>query len=492
VTLNLYNQSRGIGSWQDDGMKKTLGIPPLVQLLLVCDILLIAVGLRGSAYLRIVLPYGESISVTATVLPVFVYAMAEGFWVFSLAGWGAYDPRRVLRWYQEAGRVVAGAATGTMFLAGALYLSFRELSRLQFVYFLLLTVTLLLGARAVLRIYFRLVGRSRPGWRNRVLIVGAGDLGRKAAEVLIDQSRLGYSLMGFLDDDPGKQGQSLAGHRVLSTIDRVSEITGGSHPDEVWICLPGRSYERIQWVVAQLERQPVRIKIAPDFFSLALVQARAEIVGGIPFIGLREPLIEGPARFWKRTFDLLGGLVLLLLLGLPMACIALAIRLNSSGAALFRQRRVGENLRPFDMLKFRTMVAGAEAMAETVTTLREDGSIVHKHRDDPRVTSVGRFLRRYSLDELPQLFNVLSGEMSLVGPRPELPWLVDRYEPWQRRRFAVPQGMTGWWQINGRSDKPMHLNTDDDLYYVYNYSLWLDIKILLRTPWAILQGRGAF
>jgi lipopolysaccharide/colanic/teichoic acid biosynthesis glycosyltransferase len=115
-----------------------------------------------------------------------------------------------------------------------------------------------------------------------------------------------------------------------------------------------------------------------------------------------------------------------------------------------------------------------------------------KRKDDPRVTRIGRFLRRFSLDELPQLWNVLKGEMSLVGPRPEQLWLVDQYEPWQRKRFAVPQGITGWWQINGRSDKPLHLNTEDDLYYVYNYSVWLDIWILLRTPLAVLQGKGAF
>ena len=144
------------------------------------------------------------------------------------------------------------------------------------------------------------------------------------------------------------------------------------------------------------------------------------------------------------------------------------------------------------MYKFRTMIANAEAQQAEVNVENQNEEVIHKRPDDPRVTKVGHFLRRYSLDELPQLMNVLKGEMSLVGPRPEMPWLVDRYESWQRKRFAVPQGITGWWQINGRSDKPMHLNPEDDLYYVYNYSLWLDIQILLKTPIAVIRGVGAF
>jgi len=122
----------------------------------------------------------------------------------------------------------------------------------------------------------------------------------------------------------------------------------------------------------------------------------------------------------------------------------------------------------------------------------DQGELIHKTKGDPRVTRLGRFLRRFSLDELPQFFNVLSGNMSLVGPRPELPYLVERYKPWQRKRFDVPQGMTGWWQIHGRSDKPMHLHTEDDLYYIQNYSIWLDIQILIETLWIILRGKGAY
>ena len=473
-------------------MNRNLGFAPLTALLLVLDGALIAVALWLSSPLRQGLPYGQAINPADTTLPTPVFLLAEVCWLAALAGWGAYNPRTILRWYQEAGRVAVGAGTGMVLMAGALYLSFREVSRLQFAYFFALSLGLILASRAGLRIYYRLIGRSRPGWRNRVLIVGAGHLGLRVARVILDHGRWGYSLAGYLDDDAKKAGEELLGGRVLATVDRIVDIVTTVRVDEVWVCLPGRSYERIQWVVDQLEKQPVRIKIAPDFFSLALVRARPDLVGGIPLIGLREPLIEGSTRAVKRVFDVLVSIGLLVILAVPMGLIALAIRLTSPGPALFRQTRIGENGVTFPMLKFRTMQQGAEDHQEEVNLRTPSGQVLHKRPGDPRVTAVGRFLRRYSLDELPQFWNVLRGDISLVGPRPELPWLVDRYDSWQRKRFAVPQGLTGWWQINGRAGRPMHLSTEDDLYYVYNYSLWLDIVILLRTPLAILSGRGAF
>jgi len=473
-------------------MRRALGLGPLGWVLLASDVLLIALGFWLSSVLRRALPYGQPILPGGTSLPWVIYVMAGASWIFSLAEWGAYDQRRILRWYQEFSRVSMGGVTGSLLLAGILYLSFREVSRLQFFYSSIATLALILAARAGLRLYYRAVGRSRPGWRNRVLIVGAGDLGQRAARIVLNHSRWGYTLVGFLDDDPAKADQSFLGHRVLSPLNDISEIAAAGELDEVWICLPARSYERIRWVVTELEKHPVRIKIAPEFFSLALVRARAEVMAGIPLIGLREPVIEGLSRVAKRAFDLLLATLLLLLLAIPMGLIGLAIRLSSEGPALFRQTRVGENGVLFQMLKFRTMRADAEALQPQVNVQTAKGEILHKQPGDPRVTRIGRFLRRYSLDELPQLVNVLVGDMSLVGPRPELPWLVDRYDPWQRKRFAVPQGLTGWWQVNGRSDKPMHLSTEDDLYYVYNYSLWLDVLILLRTPVAVLLGEGAF
>jgi exopolysaccharide biosynthesis polyprenyl glycosylphosphotransferase len=413
-------------------------------------------------------------------------------WSISLVLSGAYDPQRVLRWFNEASRVIVAGFLATIVTAGALYMTYREVSRLQFVYIFVVTLGLLLAHRALLRISYRLVGKARPGSQGRVLIVGAGDLGQRVAQVILDHSRWGYSLIGFLDDDNAKQGETHAGANVLGKIFEVKEYVAERRVDEVWIALPVWALDRLNLVINELEKLPVRIKVVPDYFSLAMVQAKAEILGGIPVIGLREPVIEGLPRLLKRGFDLVIGSLLLLLAAPPMLVIAIAIRLDSAGHVIFRQERVGENGRLFGMYKFRTMVADAEAQQDQVNIQTENDEVLHKRPDDPRVTKVGHFLRRYSLDELPQLINVIKGEMSLVGPRPEMPWLVDRYESWQRKRFAVPQGITGWWQINGRSDKPMHMNPEDDLYYVYNYSLWLDIQILLRTPLAVLQGRGAF
>ncbi len=207
----------------------------------------------------------------------------------------------------------------------------------------------------------------------------------------------------------------------------------------------------------------------------------------------------------KRTIDVLGSVLLLTLLAPLMALIALAIRLDSPGPAVFKQVRTGRWGREFVMLKFRSMYVDADQEVHrkfatqyingSRTTGGNDtrGNLpVFKPANDKRISRVGKWLRRTSLDELPQFFNVLKGDMSVVGPRPELPVLVEQYEPWQRVRFAVPQGITGWWQVNGRSDKPMHLNTEDDIYYVRHFSLLLDIQIILKTVWVMLRGKGAY
>ncbi len=194
----------------------------------------------------------------------------------------------------------------------------------------------------------------------------------------------------------------------------------------------------------------------------------------------------------KRVFDLLFGLLALIPAIPLMALSALMVYLEDGPRILFRQKRVGKDGQLFEIFKIRTMVKNAEQMQSQVEKRDLAGNLIHKTRDDPRVTRVGRVLRRFSLDELPQLFNVLAGTMSLVGPRPEILYLAEKYEPWQRKRLDVLPGMTGWWQVNGRSDKPMHLHIEDDLYYMQNYSIWLDIFILVRTVWVVLIGKGSY
>lgn len=464
----------------------------LALVFLLGDAILTTGGTLLATWLRDNLPFGKPLGPEGASLPLLVYLISVVCWMGGLLVSGAYDIERGFRLFNRLPQIVSAGATATIFLAGVLYLTYREVSRLQFVYAFVLNLSLLIVFRVVTYLYLHQRRDSHLIRSINIVIIGAGDLGCEIARSLRSNSFWGYRLVGFLDDKPEIAGDSAEGFPILGDTKQILSVIEEYNVSEVWSTLPPRAYDRLHALVSMLESIPIRIKVIPDYFSLALVQARVEMLGGFPIIGLREPLIRGFPRVVKRSFDIAVSLLLLLLLAPLMLAIALAIRLDSKGPVLFRQTRVGENGVLFKMLKFRTMVAGAESMREQVLQETADGEVLHKHQNDPRVTFVGRFLRRFSLDELPQLANVLRGQMSLVGPRPELPWLVERYKPWQRKRFAVPQGITGWWQINGRSEKPMHLNTDEDLYYIYNYSLWLDIKILLLTPLAVVQQRGAF
>jgi exopolysaccharide biosynthesis polyprenyl glycosylphosphotransferase len=258
------------------------------------------------------------------------------------------------------------------------------------------------------------------------------------------------------------------------------------------IALPSDAHELLNRLITDVQTVPVNIRVLPDYYSLAVFRATVEDFGGLPLINLREPALNPYQRLMKRVLDLTLGSIMMVLGAPVMALVAIAIKIDSPGPALFKQKRVGENGKLFEMFKFRSMDVDAEQRQDQVIQETDDGRVIHKQQDDPRITRVGRFIRATSLDELPQLLNVLKGEMSLVGPRPELPWLAERYELWQRKRFAVPQGMTGWWQVNGRSGKLMHEHTEEDLFYIQNYSLLLDLRILYRTIGTVIKRSGAF
>lgn len=453
------------------------------------DAALTLAALHGAVLLRPELPpFLPGLQPLSIIrLPVHLYLIAPLLWVLVLLVVSAYDPRQIYRAADEFGRVALGSLLASLGFAGLLYLTEREVSRWLFITFITLNFTLLLIWRAAARLAWKIV--KAPPARHRVLIVGAGEVGRRVAEEIRRYAWASPELVGFLDDDLAKQECGLP---VLGTLDDAAEVIREYRVEDVIIALPRRAYARLDQLVQALHELPVCVWVIPDYFALALYRTSVENFAGIPMINLRAPVLNPFQRLVKRAFDLVVGSVLTLLALPVMGIVALAIKLDSPGPVLFRQQRVGENGRLFTMYKFRSMVANAEALQEQMNEVREDGCIIHKRLGDPRVTRVGRFIRRYSLDELPQLFNVLKGDMSLVGPRPELPWLVERYQPWQRRRFAAPQGITGWWQVNGRSDKPMHLHTEYDLFYIQNYSLWLDLVILWKTIWVVLRGRGAY
>ena len=205
-----------------------------------------------------------------------------------------------------------------------------------------------------------------------------------------------------------------------------------------------------------------------------------------------RPTLNARQRIMKRLFDITVSSIVLFLALPVMVMVSIAIMIYDPGPILFKQSRVGEGGKLFKIYKFRSMIINADAMLEKYAIKDENGNMIHKHKDDKRVTPIGRLIRKTSLDELPQLVNVIKGDMSLVGPRPELPKIVTGYENWQYARFSVPQGITGWWQVTGRSEKPCHLNTDADVHYIKQYSLLMDIKIMLMTVPALLKGKGAF
>jgi exopolysaccharide biosynthesis polyprenyl glycosylphosphotransferase len=467
-----------------------------MALLFIIDGALLQLALWLAIELRLTIQIGQTpgpdIVRRYAYLPgIELHLLVGVLWLVSFLALNVYTPRKIIHWYNEIQRIFLAHTVSALSLAGLLYLANLELPRLIYAYFYLIALFFLFGYRFVLRLYHRLRRHANSNVA-RILVVGAGKVGRDTVAEFRRNRWPGIEFVGFLDDDPAKQGMIVDGLPVLGPLSAATAVIDTYQVDEVLVALPPRAHTRLVNLVATLYERPVYVRVVPDYFELAFFSPTVENLGGIPLIGLRDPAIDGFDRFVKRIFDIVASVLGLLIFSPLMVATAIAIKLEDGGPIFYRSARVGENGRLFTMLKFRSMVVNADKLQEKVNRTDVHGHLIHKSADDPRVTRVGRWLRRTSIDELPQLINVLRGDMSIVGPRPELPWLVEKYEPWQRKRFAVPQGITGWWQVNGRSDNPMHLNTDQDLYYIQNYSIWLDIQIILRTFGVVLRGRGAY
>ncbi len=403
--------------------------------------------------------------------------------------WSLLTPQRAIfrRGLIEAlGRLLAAVALASLTFAGLLYVSVREVSRLQFLYFAVGDLIALIALHLIVRSYIRY--RNENGLQRRVLLVGTTPAGQRLVREFARNPWTGLRVVGCTSDEPLPD----AGASLLGPIEATARIVAEEQIDEVVFAMPPQQRDRVVDLSLQLQRHPVMLHMAPDVFDLAFARTPVEDLGGVPVISLRESALTEPQRVFKRAFDVVAGVLLLALFAPIIGLIALAIKIESRGPVFFSQERIGQHGQRFKMIKFRSMYQDAEPRWQEVARRDTEGRLLHKRDDDPRVTRVGRKLRRTSMDELPQLLNVLRGEMSLVGPRPEVPYVAAEYEPWQWQRFRVPPGITGWWQVNGRSERPMHLHTEDDLYYIQNYSFWLDLRILFKTVGVVFRGHGAY
>ena len=405
---------------------------------------------------------------------------------------GLYRYHRGRSWLDEMALIFQGTVTGISVMI-ILSLLARPLlrSRLIFAYDAAVIIILLGLSRLVMRSLMAYL-RKRGLGVDKVLVVGAGETGRAVMRNIMVRPELGYQLVGFVDDAPEKANADLGRIRALGDTSQIPQIIQGHAVDEVIVTLPWMSHRKMMSIADQCKRQNVVAKIVPDVFQLRLSEVDIDDLDGVPLIGLKDSPLQGGNQAIKRAIDLLGAACGLLVAWPFMLLIALLIKLDSHGPVIFRQTRIGRDEEPFICYKFRTMCHDADARKEDLRALNESDGPLFKMRDDPRRTRVGRWLRRASLDELPQLYNVLRGEMSLVGPRPATPDEVRQYTPWHMRRLQVAPGMTGLWQVSGRSELPFEEGVLLDLYYIESWSLMLDFKILLRTIPAALFARGAF
>jgi exopolysaccharide biosynthesis polyprenyl glycosylphosphotransferase len=323
------------------------------------------------------------------------------------------------------------------------------------------------------------------GYRRRAVLVGSGSNIQAVAHALRDSSEI--DPFGFVTRTPVALLDGLRDFRSLENLERHFDAI-----DEVLITDADFPQAEAVELVDQCHQHGVRVRVAPS--TMEILMDRVEFVPGqaLPLFELKPPVFEGVDFAIKRSFDLVGATLLIIALSPLMTLAALAIKLSSRGPVLYRSMRPGIGGRPFPCLKFRTMVAGAEDLQDRLEQQNEVGGAIFKIRDDPRVTAVGRFLRRWSLDELPQLFNVVLGQMSLVGPRPLPQRDYDRLDDWHRKRYLVLPGMTGLWQVSGRSE----LDFDDlvrlDFLYLERWSVFLDLTIMLKTIPAVFRMRGAW
>ncbi len=397
-----------------------------------------------------------------------------------------YQLRRDRSAIDEALAIVVAVSLGTLLLVGILsFWRAYSFSRPLLLLFLVLDILLVSLGRFGIWKYLETIRKAGVGLR-RALVVGAGTAGRAVVEKLLDHPATGLLPVGFADDDPGKAADGFRGVPVLGTTAQVRELLAAHEIDTVFLALPVEAYRTMLAILKEVGNEMVDVRVVPDLFQYVTFRAGVEDFDGLPVINLTQRPLEGWDSLVKRTMDIALSAAGLVVLALLVPLVAVALWLEDRGPVFYTQERMGLDGRLFRILKFRSMRVGAE----------DETGAVWARRDDPRKTRVGSFLRRSSLDELPQLVNVLKGDMSLVGPRPERPEFVREFKekvPQYMLRHRVRAGITGWAQVHGwRGDTSLSKRIEYDLYYIENWSLALDLKILWLTLTRSFRDQNAY
>jgi Undecaprenyl-phosphate glucose phosphotransferase len=353
-----------------------------------------------------------------------------------------------------------------------------EVSQAVWGIFLALNVALTYASRELVREVLERRWRAGIGLK-RILIAGAGELGRLVADKILEHRELGYQIVGFVDDRAAGDHLGYRGLPLLGTIDEAAEISARETVDHLYVALPPEQHVQMLELIESTSRECVDVKVVPDLLQVIALRARLEDLDGVPVININDVPLQGFNTIVKRAIDIVISSVALVILGLPLGVIAALVKLTSRGPVFYRQERMGLDGHSFMIYKFRSMYDDAEA----------DTGPVFAREDDPRRTPLGRMLRRSNIDELPQFWNVLRGDMSIVGPRPERPLFVAQFKakiPQYMLRHKVKAGITGWAQVNGwRGNTSIEKRIEYDLYYIENWSVKLDLKIMWLT---LLRG----
>jgi exopolysaccharide biosynthesis polyprenyl glycosylphosphotransferase len=472
----------------------------VAQIVFGVDLVLTSVAFFAAFFIRdLILPVIDPVRFPTGLFPLAeylkIYPLVLIIWSVLLFSYNSYHSHRTIPLTKEALTTIRVAFVGNVLLATLAYLlPLRQLSRSWFVLFSVLAAILLVAEKVLVRVLARWVRSKGLNYRT-VLIVGTGRRATDIARMIVGHKYWGYKILGFVSDGH-RLSNGWARYRIYGNVPdmkRILEAHEIDEPiDEVVFAVTRKKLDEMKQIFIMCEELGIRTRVAMNIFQNRVARLELEELEGVPFLTFTTTPSNEAQLALKRALDVAVSLLVLALAGPVIGIAALAIRYTSPGSVLFKQKRIGLNGRMFTLYKFRTMIEDAHARREEVAHLNEMNGPAFKAKADPRVTPVGRFLRRFSLDEIPQLWNVLKGDMSLVGPRPPIPEEVASYHRWHRRRLSMKPGLTCLWQISGRNDiQDFDSWMKLDLQYIDNWSPSLDFKILLRTIPAVLSGKGA-